>query len=326
MTLDELLNATRDVDTPDGATLVRSRDAATTAVHQDLTSRARIARRRVRRRVVSVAAIAAAAGVAFIVVPGGDPANDHVATRTPPVVEVKYENASQIVAAAAVGSGHGSDQLGDAPYWKVVSEYAQTDADDPSQDSAGRRTIWQGIDGPSVLRDTFGGDAPGETLALPQTKLNVGGRSYTWRQVNTGALSSDQIRALLTEGEAGIPDKSGRAPHEWYFFKQAGELLSETPASPAVRKALWKELATLTGVTTSGKVTDASGREGWNLTFALKDYGSQRFIVDPATGAILQAEVENAGSTYRVTYVEAGPASSAPKPTPATAKEKVKNG
>ncbi|GAA3527160.1 hypothetical protein GCM10022234_25490 [Aeromicrobium panaciterrae] len=320
MTLDELLTATREVDTPDGATLVQARDAALAAVHQDLTSRARIARRRVRRRVVSVATLAAAAGVAFVVVPSGEKANDHVATPTPPVVEVKYENASQIVAAAAVGAGHGSDHLGDAPYWKVISEYAQTDANDPSQDSAGTRTIWQGIDGPSVLRDTFGGDSPGETLALPQTKLGVGGRSYTWRQVNAGALSGDQIRALLTEGEAGIPDKPGRAPHEWYFFKQAGELLSDTPASPAVRKALWKELATLTGVTTSGKVTDSAGREGWNLTFALKGHGSQRFIVDPASGAILQAEVENTGSTYRVTYLEAGPASSAPTPTPTLGK------
>lgn len=325
MTLDDLLTATRDVDAPDGATLDRSRDAALAAVHHDLTSRARIARRRVRRRVVSVAALAAAAGVAFVIVPNGDDkANDHVATPTPTVVEVKYENASQIVAAAAVGAGHGSDQLGDAPYWKVVSEYAQTDTNDPSQDNSGKRTIWQGIDRPSVLRDTFGGDAPGETLALPQTKLNVGGDTYTWRQVNDGALSSDQLSALLTEGESSVPDKPGRAPHEWYFFKQAGELLSETPASPEIRTAIWKELATLTGVTTTGKVTDASGREGWNLTFALKDHGSQRFIVDPTTGAILQAEVENAGSTYRVTYLEAGPTSSAPEPTPMSGKAKGK--
>lgn len=321
MTLDEILTSTRDVDAPAAATLARGREAALAAVHDDLTSRSRILRRRTRRRVTyAAAALTTAAAVAvFVALPGNNQTPKHVAIPAPPVVEVQFANASQIVDAAATAAGQGPDELGNAPYWKVVSEYAQTGNEDPEQNSAGKRTIWQGITGPSVLSDTFGGgfavDA-GETLELPRSALTVGGRTYTWREINAGALGPDQIHDLLTEGEVGIPAKEGRPPHEWYFFKQAGELLSDTPAAPGVREAIWKELATLTGVTTTGKVADATGRQGWNLTLAIKGHGSQRFIVDPTTGAILQAEIESHGSTYRVTYIEAGPSETAPTPTP----------
>jgi hypothetical protein len=234
-----------------------------------------------------------------------------------PVVEAHFANAAQIVDAAAAAAGQSTDQLGDAPYWRVTSEYAQTGGEEPESDESGKRTIWQGIAGPGVLRDTFGGDftvADGKALKLPQATLSAKGRTYTWREFNAGALGPSQIHDVLTDGEEGLPAKAGRPPHEWYFFKQAGELLGETPASPAVRQAIWKELSALTGITTTGKATDAAGREGWNLTFRLEGYGSQRFIVETATGAILQAETESHGSTDRITYLEAGPAETAPTP------------
>lgn len=316
MTLDELLAATREVASPDATTLARGRDAALAAVHQDLTSRARIARRRARRRVISVGAFAAAAAVvAFVAVPGGNQAPD---VASPPLVEVEYQNASQIVSAAATAARQGSDDLGDAPYWKVVSKYAQTGSDDPVDDGAGNRTIWQGIDGPGVLKDTSSGGftiAGGGAVKLPRATIRVDGQTYSWREINEGILSSAQIRTLLTAGEHRITPGSGGPERGWYIFKQVGELLAETPASPAVRQALWRELATLTGLTTSGRSTDTIGREGWNLTLTLPGYGSQRFIVDPDAGAILQAEVDSRGSTFRVTYLEAGPADAAPTAT-----------
>lgn len=320
MTLDDILAATRDVAPPDAATLARGRGVALAAVRDDLASRARIVRRRTYRRATYAAtALTTAAAVAvFVAMTGNNRAPQHVATPAPPAVEVQFANASQIVNAAATAAGHESDQLGNAPYWKVVSEYAQTGNEDSEENGTGKRTIWQGITGPSVLSDTFTGGFAlegGRPVALPQAILRVAGHAYTWREINAGALDLDQIHALLTGGEGDTPTREGRPPHEWYFFKQAGELLSETPASPAVRQAIWKELATLTGITTTGKVTDAIGREGWNLTFTRKGHGSQRFIVDPTNGAILQAESESLGSTYRVTYLEAGPAETAPTPT-----------
>jgi hypothetical protein len=323
MNLDDILTATRDVADPDAATLARGREAALAAVHDDLTNRGRIMRRRTQRRATYAAAVlgTAAAVAVFVAMPGSNQAPNHIAVPAPPVVEAQFANASQIVDAAATAAGEGADELGDAPYWKVTSEYAQTGNENPDDNSTGQRTIWQGITGPSVLSDTFGGGSAvegGRTRELPKATLSVSGHTYSWREVNAGALGPDQIHELLTEDEADLPTKEGRPPHEWYFFKQAGELLSDTPAPPAVRQAIWKELATLTGVTTTGKVTDASGREGWNLTFTLKGHGSQRFIVDPSTGAILQAEVESQGSTYRITYLEAGPAETAPTPTPET--------
>ncbi len=310
MKLDTVLTATREVEAPDLATLAHGRHTALTAVHDDLTSRARLARRRVRRRVASVATIAAATAAFSFAARTSEPTQPNAA---PPVVEVEYANASQILGAAANAAGAGADTLGEAPYWKVVSEYAQTDTAVKAQNSTGERTIWQGIAGPSVLSDTFGGSAA-ETVSQPQSVLELGGRTYSWRDVNSDGLTSAQVHALLTEGEAGRPAKEGRPSKEWYFFKQAGDLLSESPASPEIRKALWKELGALTGVTSSGKVEDAAGRSGWNLTFKLEGHGSQRYVVDPSTGAILQSEVEVGSAIHRVTYLEAGPATSAPEP------------
>lgn len=312
MTLDYVLAATRDVAPPSPEALAHGRAVVLAAAHEEHLGRARIGKRRARGRMMSVGALAAAAAVAAVLaavlaVPDGDDPGERTATPSVEVVEVEYENAAQIVSAAAVAAGHQSSKLGDAPYWKVSSEWRQSDPG--TEDSFGKRTIWQGIDGPGVLRN----DA-GEFLELPRATLTVGGRTYNWREINAGALSRDQIRALLTASEDAMSAKDGRPAHEWYYFKQAGELLSESPASPAIRKMLWQELATVTGVTTSGKATDLLGRKGWNLTFKVAGHGSQRFIVDPTTGAILQAEHERRGSTYRVTYFKAGPADSVPIP------------
>lgn len=316
MTLDDLLAATRDVAPADASALSRGRDAALAAVHTDVMHRARVVRSRKRRRVLyAVAAVTVAAVATVVAVPGDDRAPDRVAIPAPPVVEAQFANASQIVDAAAASAGRGPAELGDAPYWKVVSQYAQSGSERPDENSEGMRTIWKGIDGPSILRDTFGEDVALEDvrpLKLPRATLTVRGRTYTWREVNAGALDQQQIHDLLTEGEEGVGEKDGRAPHEWYFFKQAGELLGDTPASPAVRQAIWKEMSTLTGITTSGKVTDALGRDGWDLTMSAEGYGSQRFVVDPSTGAILQWETADRGVTYRQTYLEAGPAETVP--------------
>ncbi|MET0821401.1 MAG: CU044_5270 family protein [Aeromicrobium sp.] len=318
MTLDDLLTATRDVPSADASPLSRARDDTLAAARDDVMNRARLVRSRKRRRVLYAAAAATVAAVAavMVVAPGGDRTPERVATPvSPPVVAVQFTNASQIVDAAAASAGRGPAELGDAPYWRVVSEYAQSGSERPDENSEGKRTIWQGIDGPSLLRDTFGEDVALEDvrpLKLPRATLTVRGRTYTWREVNAGALDQQQIHDLLTEGEEGVGEKNGRAPHEWYFFKQAGELLGDTPASPAVRQAIWKEMATLTGITTSGKVTDALGRDGWDLTMSADGYGSQRFVVDPSTGAILQWETAGRGVTYRMTYLEAGPAETVP--------------
>lgn len=323
MNLDEILTATRDVAPLDVIALERGHSTTLTAVHDDLAHRARIARRRARRRAISAAAVLATASAVsvFVSVGGNDAAPEGGLTAAPAVVQAPFTNASQIVNAARTAAGKGSDELGDAPYWKVVSEYTESGIQGSQEITAGTRTIWQGITGPGVLRDTTGGSfkvAGGGILELPQATLRLGSRIYTWREVNAGALTTAQIHDLLTLADDATSSLDGRPASEWYIVKQARELLSETPAAPAVRQAIWQELSTMSGVTTSGRTIDAAGREGWNLTYTVKDHGSQRLIVDPATGAILQAEVESQESTYRVTYLHTGPSDSAPTPTAET--------
>lgn len=326
MSIDDVLTATREVAPPDNVALEQGRLAALSAADLDIRQRARIARRRSARRRFSIAAVAVAAGaLALIVLPRDDkPTSAPVAkppveapAATAPIVEANYKTASQIVNAAAKGAGQSSNVLGDAPYWKVESRYVQINADGVEPDSVGRRTIWQGIDDPGVLNDTFGQGltVEGQTLALPRGDLYFDGRTWRWREINRDGLTTKQVIDLLTSGEDGIGDKPGRAPREWYYFKQAGELLAETPASPHVRQEIWKQLAKLTGVTTSGKATDEIGRSGWDLTMTVDGYGTRRFIVDPSSGAILQSESEMRGTTYRATYLKAGPSQTAPTPT-----------
>ncbi|MFI0448934.1 CU044_5270 family protein [Actinomadura sp. 6N118] len=81
----------------------------------------------------------------------------------------------------------------------------------------------------------------------------------------------------------------------------AGTLLSTAPASPAVRAAAYRMLATLPGVKAEGRTTDPLGRTGTVISLpvattmplglytAPKQLGTYRrqWIIDPATGALM---------------------------------------
>lgn len=235
-------------------------------------------------------------------------------TSTAPVVDTEYRNASQMLTAAAAAAGRQDDPLGDAPYWKVVTQNGN--------DASSRSTRWYGIDGPGVMPFAPDPEHPTDLYEqMPQYTVRLGGHTYTWREVNDGAVPVSELPGLLTEKElspAGGRSDPGR-DHDRYFFKEAYEVLANTPASPAIRKTLWSAVAAIDGVELDGRVTDSIGRPGWAVSLT-SDGFTTTYIVDPTSGALLEARWRPEGpepaDPAGQTFVESGPAASAPSPTP----------
>jgi hypothetical protein len=102
------------------------------------------------------------------------------------------------------------------------------------------------------------------------------------------------------------------------LYSAVADLLPESPASPALREALYEVVANIPGVKLLGHYKDALGRTG---TAVERD--GETLVIDPNTGQLL-ADIQGNPSTglscgrgcvtYGVayTYVSEGPASRAP--------------
>jgi len=131
--------------------------------------------------------------------------------------------------------------------------------------------------------------------------------------------------ALDAQLRAGIKGTGNGDDAE--LFVIVGDLLRESPASPALREALWEVAARIPGVTLVGATTDSAGRAG--VAVARDD---RRYILDPNDGRLLEewegsaeAVPETPGGTaFRATYLEQGPTDSAPTATVAESKTNAK--
>ena len=295
--LDDLLSAAGRADeiTPDAflrgrATLQASVDgirAAGPVTTSPLTAGTRVAgtgaaRRRARhggRRRLALAGAAAAACAATVTVAvlidAGGPAVD----------------AQAATLLRAAGNAAGTQQGGwpDAAYWHVTSVGKQ-------DGTTYRREIWVSHHGDSVLRTTEGGRS--SVLPLGPGEFPAGGTTLTWDQLYTLPTDPGQLTAVLQA------DIKGAGPNpESELFTIVGDLLRESPAPPALRKALYDVAAGIPGVHLTGKATDALGRTGTGV-----ERDGETLVVDPANGALL-ADTEDG---FSATYVSQGPADSAP--------------
>lgn len=302
MDLDEILDATRDV----ADVRPSARDAAKTqtlaAAQSSVDRITQFSKIRIRRRrLVRVVAVgAAAAAIALVAVRLNAPAAD--APRVTPPVEkvetVEFTTASQVLTAAAKSAGTAGADSSTAKYWRVESEYQQTG------DAVSRRIFWQGHTSPGYLYDE-GFGRTGLTK-MPKATFSFEQRSLTWDQLTALTTSPKQLAKLLRADTGGLSQDRGS---DYYAFKRLGELLGESPAPPAVRKALWKAAALLDGTSNDGPTSDALGRPGYAISHADLTY-----IVAPDTGELLEYRIRPiapATSTYRQTYISRGPADSA---------------
>lgn len=300
MKLDDLLDATRDVaDAPD---TVRDRARAQTlsATQASVDRITYLSKARIRRRrLVRVVAVGAAAAAIAVVAVRLNTSTVTPPRAAPPIEAVEFTTASQVLTAASGAAGEGDADASTAKYWRVESEYQQDD------DPVSRRIFWQGHTSPGYLYDEGFGNGEARRTKMPTATFFFEQKSLTWDEL-TGLTTSPRELVKLLRADTGGLSKD-RGP-DYYAFKQVGSLLGESPAPPALRKALWKAAAMLDGSSNDGPTTDALGRAGyaisqWDLTY----------VVAPETGELLEYRIRRiapATSTYRLTYVSRGPADS----------------
>jgi hypothetical protein len=281
-TLDDLLSAAGRVDEITSGGLRRGRGSLEAAIAAPRTRGAAAPRRAARLgplRAIALTGAVAAACAAAITIPaftgGGHSGAD----------------ASAATLLRAAGSAAGSQPGGwpDAAYWHVTSLYKRSGA------TIYHRQIWVAHHGQSVLRDTSLG---GSVISLGTGEFPAGNAALTWDQLYALPTDPGQLGAALRADIKG----AGQDPAT-ELFAIVGDLLRESPASPALREALYDVAAGIPGVHITGKVTDELGRTGTGV-----ERDGETLVIDPRSGALL-AEVETG---FSATYVSQGPATVAP--------------
>ena len=275
MDLDTLLRDSSVVPEPSPTALSAGRaalDAALPPLHL------LVVRRRRRRRALTTGLVAAAASIALVLVPTSTP-HPHDSA------------AAQVLQRAGAAAGAQDGDWQDAAYWHAVSSYVRDGQDV-------RREIWIGHHAIGVLRDP-GVDTG--VIPLDVALFPTGGTSVTWDGLWQLPTDPAALEQRLRDGIHGAgPDDDS----EMYVI--VGDLLRESPAPPALRKALWQVAARIPGIELVGPVTDHAGRAG----VAVERHG-MRYVLDPDDGRLLE---EDAGA-WRSTYLEQGPTDTAPAAT-----------
>ena len=299
-------------------------DTVGAAARADISRRAVLVRRRRMTRIGS-AVVGVSAAAAVVAVVALQPSAHAPSEQSKPPVHVlvtpQFKTVAQVVNAAAAATPNVDPTA--SPYWKVVfrdhSLGCIVGMPGPEQCAFNTsiHTMWMGNDRPGVLR-IHGDDGASETVGIPAEAIRIDGQMMSWRAINARTWTIGELAPLV--GDLIAPGQPGRAPAEWYVFKNTGDLLMNDPASPAIRKQLWRHLATVSGVRLDGRATDSQGRQGWKLSISMKQFGTQSYIVDPTSGVILESLVQfpqDKQPSSIITLISAGPATTAPTFTPA---------
>lgn len=311
MDLDTLLRDTSAIAPPTGRALDDGRTRLDDEVRRATrTQVVRIRDRRRLRRPLLVGLVAGAAAVALVVGPTVD-----VGGVRPSV----SAQAAQVLVAAGRAAGTQPGDWQDARFWHSVSSYSRGGQEV-------RREIWIGHREPGVLRD--GGVDTG-VIPLDIALFATGGTSVDWDGLWELPTEPAALERRLRDGIQGAgPDDDSE------LFVIVGDLLRESPAPPALRRALWEVAARVPGVELLGPTRDQADREGVAVR-----RGETTYVLDPEDGRLLQEESgspdrpqtvqrDDAGRVVgvqnhysRTTYLEQGPSASAPAVTNRGAKE-----
>jgi RNA polymerase sigma factor (sigma-70 family) len=180
---------------------------------------------------------------------------------------------------------------------------------------------WEGL---THAEAATANEAPFTISGSPE-QANFGQKSYTWAQLNALPTNPAKLWTILKADEQ-LPFTSDPAQPksgESDLFQSIMNTLTDSPTTPALRKALYEDAAKIPGVTVTGKYTDSLGRTGTAL-----HVGLFTMVIDTSNGQVLSSTVASAGSiqvcgdsgctmqpTYGSTsvYISVGPAYSAPK-------------
>jgi hypothetical protein len=151
---------------------------------------------------------------------------------------------------------------------------------------------------------------------------NKGKQKLYWSAM---PMTVQEIAALPADPEAlkrraldAVRADNGAGPAQDALPRTLASLLYELPASPQVRSAAYRALATLPAVRVEGPATDPRGRPGIAVTFLLQGNGTprSRLIIDPGTSKVLTFEVtgEPGGSGQVDVVLESGWTDAKPSP------------
>ena len=160
--------------------------------------------------------------------------------------------------------------------------------------SATDKAAWIAAGSPDVGDDRstdtrFDPTPPGSDPGTPQ--LVPGSLGYA--DVDALPTDIDQLEAIIRTRAAA----NGGGATDAEVFAIAGDLLSETVATPRLRAALYQIVARLDGVELMGSVTDHSGRTGVGVSLTDDDTspggrGRERHVLifDPNTSMLLERQ------------------------------------
>lgn len=295
MDLDRLLREAGTVHGPTSEALDRGRSALSAALVASTVGR-KVRPKVPMRRLLGAIAIGVAATVALVVAP-----TVRFDGARPPA----SADAAPVLMRAAVSAGQEPGGWPNAAYWHAESEY-QNWALDGGQ--LHHREVWVGRQSSSLLVDD--GLFPyGAELTNDGTpgSFSAGAGAITWADLYALPTDPVALEQRLLSGAASARDNDRIDGN--YLFETVADLLSESPASPSLRRALWEVAAGIPGVSLIGDATDSVGRSGVAV-----ELGSTRLVVSPDDGQLLETiGLDSAGEVfYRQTYLAQGPSDGTP--------------
>ncbi|MFD9460689.1 hypothetical protein [Streptomyces sp. NPDC060027] len=248
----------------------------------------RFGRRRLVACAAAVAAVAAGVAVLPVVGVGSDPAAS--------------ASAADLFNTMADRAASGSQR--NAPYWKTtVKSWVEGDRTHTDDTYLSRdKLVIKTQNGRTITKKA----PPGGVT------WSVGDRKVSWDGLDKLPTRPDALRRVLSEGAEG-PAAAERT------VRQSAQLLTEAPASPRLRAALFRVLADTPGAKVTERVKDGAGRIGteiswkWSKNFAHSPH-DPNWIVRPSDGQILECNSVRADDadhiTGRATFLYTGPADS----------------
>ena len=198
---------------------------------------------------------------------------------------------------AATVLDQAAQAAGSQPGWPNA-QYWYTDAQYWCSGQLYTAKAWLPRHGNGVLEKT--GPKNGPSVCNGNITVPISGQYifglYTWSQLYRLPTDPAKLKPKLI---ADFGQGSGQA-----LFEDVENLLTDTPAPPALLEALFKIDASIPGVKVKGYYIDWLGRSGTALQL-----GRTTIVVDPANGVVL--DETNDGTS--VAYVTQGPATTEPK-------------
>jgi hypothetical protein len=195
----------------------------------------------------------------------------------------------------------------DAPYWFVAMQTWQPSGEVHTEE------WYEGHTKPGLLIEDK--DVANATGIGPSSwgRFDINGVDTLLRWDALYRLPTDPaaLGAILADG---IDRSRGNGDDADRETSMISDMLYGSPASPALRQALWTVAAGLPRTTVTPGVADSSGRQGTQLTHTELSGSSTSWVYDAVDGAVLErADAVEGMVKYRWTYLDQGPAYDIPK-------------